>query len=560
MPGYNEGLQDSSLRPQGLPEYARQRIVSFRVSERLVLSAALAFVIACAWSTGCDMPPRPPLKPDDIRPSNIAESIGSRLPVSTQRTPDVVEASGGWETWDAYFIGNRQVGYSHLVAESVNDRSDVDVRFDFEDRLYIRRGKSRFLQRLQQTSTQTKSGQLLGFESVMQVGPSITRYQGSVDEDLLRIETTRGGSQSESSITWKPTYRGLVALEQSLRQRPMTEAGETREFELLLPGRYELAEARLYCSGEAVVPLLDGTSSALMEINVEFLVEGQPIYSTVWTDPQGAIVRTYSPGLNLVSYRTDEATATDLGAQPDVAAIEVSGSIDSDKWARRVGFKIKSGATSDSASGFQPGPGQYLRRSQDGSIQILVSRDSKSAPKGFASDDPEPLLADSQPNPLIDFQSQSVRRFANAAIGPRKLTDRENALELALATSDMIDQDGQADGFTNASDVFRRVAGNDTDRAVLLAALLRSREIPSRLAVGLKYEPSEPPQMRYHVWTLAHVDGQWLHLDPDKGGEAAADRLLFTTTNLSEGVDSEGLIELIDLLGRIEIEIAGAQY
>jgi hypothetical protein len=550
--------------PKDCPENARHRIVYRSESEPLVIAIALAFVLTGAWLTGCDMPPRPPLKPEDIRPARTSESVGSAMASNQQPQPVRIDAQGDWETWDAYFMNNRQVGYSHLVAEPVNDRSTCDIHYRLEDRLYITRGRSRFVQRLLQTSTETKQGQLLGFESSLQVGPAVTQVHGRIDTDLLSIETTRGSSQSARTVPWKSSYRGLVALEQSLRQQPMQDVGETREFDLLLPGKYELARARLYCSGPAAVPLIDGTPAALTEINTEIIIDGQPSYSTIWTDDEGGIVRTYSAALDLISYRTDEATATKLDdTYPDVAAIDVRGAIDGDKWARRAGFKITTRVSAksqgDSVS-FQPAPGQFVRRSSDGSIQVLVSRSQETVPKGFAASDLKATDADRKANQFVDYQASSIRRFAKAAVGSRNLTDREVALELTAATEQMIQGEDDTDGFSKASEVFRNVVGDNTDRAVLLAALLRSHKIPSRLAIGIKFDSTQQNQMRYHVWTLAYVDGQWLHLDASEGGAAAADRLVFATTNLDDGKEYDALIPFLDLLGRINIEIVGAQY
>jgi hypothetical protein len=142
-----------------------------------------------------------------------------------------------------------------------------------------------------------------------------------------------------------------------------------------------------------------------------------------------------------------------------------------------------------------------------------------------------------------------IQQFASPA-GSGEMTDREIAAELMRLAHGLADQE-QSAGFSRASEL--------RHPAILLAALLRARKIPSRLAIGIKYLPGDPNRMIYHCWTLAHVEGDWIHLDASDGRLAAADRLVFATTNLAAGSEYEPLISFLDLMGRIEIQVVGEQ-
>ncbi len=170
--------------------------------------------------------------------------------------------------------------------------------------------------------TETNDGRLLSFDGGVSVGPATTRFSGSVAEGELKVETRRGGSRTTETMPWNPTFRGLVALEQSLRQRPMQTKGEERTLKMLLPGRYELATASMRCVGLASVPLLDGELHELIEINCEMKTEdGATAFSTIWTNREGEIARTHSPGLQLIAYRTDRETATSFEGNDQVVAV-----------------------------------------------------------------------------------------------------------------------------------------------------------------------------------------------------------------------------------------------
>lgn len=108
-------------------------------------------------------------------------------------------------------------------------------------------------------------------------------------------------------------------------------------------------------------------------------------------------------------------------------------------------------------------------------------------------------------------------------------------------------------------------AGDCTEHAVLLAALLRADGIPSRVATGLVYVDAfagKRELFAYHMWTQAFVDGRWLDLDAtldavglDEVGFDAA-HLTFGTSALDD--DGSALLDMAGvapLVGRLDLEI-----
>jgi transglutaminase-like putative cysteine protease len=352
----------------------------------------------------------------------------------------------------------------------------------------------------------------------------------------------------------------------------MTEKGERRTVAMLLPGQYQLATARLQCEGRASVPLLDGNQAELLEINCEIRVEeNQPTFSTIWTDDDGSIIRTFSPTLNLVAYRTDEATATKLSRNDStVAAIAVGGKLDKPAESTRVAYRITPTAKArrqETPVDIKPAPGQYIRAMDDGSFQVLVARQIEREGNGFVGSDLAVSDEDLAANHFIDSGATLVRRFADAALSSRDANERDVAVDLARTASQIIDVKTDFSGFTKASVVARDAMGDATEHAILLAAMLRARKIPARLAIGLKYSPGDPKhgdlmhgdrnRMVYHVWTLARVERQWIQLDAIEGALAPADRLIFSTTNLSGGNENGELVPFLETIRWIDIEIVG---
>jgi hypothetical protein len=119
-----------------------------------------------------------------------------------------------------------------------------------------------------------------------------------------------------------------------------------------------------------------------------------------------------------------------------------------------------------------------------------------------------------------------------------------------------------ASGFATASECVRSRAGDCTEHAVLLCALLRSQGIPARVASGLLYVP-DAGEVRnaygWHMWTQAALGGEWVDLDavlPPDGPRFDASHLL-TATSAADGsaLDPE-LVRIVDLMGDLEIELA----
>lgn len=527
--------------------------------------ACFAIFLVLGFSfVGCDVPPRPPLDASELEPSPTQTMIQTQK-AETLEAPGA-SFDGRWETWDAYFVGQKRVGYTHVVAAAVDLRPSADVRYQLENTLFVKQGRSRILQRLVQSSTETYDGRLENFEAALHVGPAVTRYDGAVEVKNLKIETTRGSERTVRNVPWQTTFRGLVAVEQSLRNDPLTKRGEKRMLKMLLPGSYEVVTTRLQCFGKAAVPLIDGTMGELYEINSEMEIDEKgKTNSTIWINEEGEIVRTFSPSMHMVGYRTDEETALNFpDNEPLVAKLAVDGKLDRPSEAMRVGFKISPNASlqqTDAKLDFPAAPEQYVRPAEDGSFQVLVSRRPEKVGKGFLSHSLQPTDADRKPNFFVDSTAVLVRRFADATIGSVEMTDLEVAEELTRTTNTLIG-DKETKGMSRASEIAQSGLGDSTEHAILLAALLRAREIPARIVFGLKYVAGEGEsnQMVYHAWTIAWVDDQWINLDATEGKRPAADRLVLAHSNLSGRHEYDDMVPFLNLIQGIQVTILGAQY
>ncbi|MGI9471831.1 MAG: transglutaminase-like domain-containing protein [Rubripirellula sp.] len=524
---------------------------------------ARLLILPWLFAVGCDIPKRPPLKrgktEDSLAATDLSTVEGDRRSLTDPAASDY-EFTGRWETWDAYFVAGRRVGYSHLVAEPRSARQQSDVRYTVESRLYLSQGNSRILQDLKQTSTESSTGSLVDFESVVQFGPVVSRASGDVEDGTLRITTTRGAKKTTRRIPWEASYHGLVALEQSLRQTPLLEKGEQRELKMLLPGQYVLATARMRCNGMASVPLFDGKQAALLEINCEIEVDGKPLsYSTIWTDETGSIVRTYSPSIRMVAYRTDEMTAKQV---PDDDYVPLSIKIDGEEKTSKSGagtstFRISSNRRrAETPMTIDRVPGQRMVELESGVFQVQGGRKK---PGQDAAEIPAPLpqLADQDPNNIVDFNDPYMRRLSDAFSMEQSPPD-EVAVELARVAGELVKRDQEYQGIVSASKTVERGKGDSLARSIFLAALLRARGMPSRVALGVRQSDANDSaggsRMVFHAWTVAYVGDRWITLDVDDQGLAAPGRIAFATTDLSGEDAYAAMVPLMSLIRRVKIE------
>lgn len=518
-------------------------------------------------SVGCNPPPRPVLgKNQSVSSVEILDQ--SRGDSQDDGVQPQQPFTAAWETWQAYYIGNRHVGYSHIKMEPLADSPENLISVKVEDQLSIRRGPATVIQRLDQTTLETQNGELVSFEAELRVGPALTRYSGAVQGDSLNVVITRGTKKTTQTVPWQSSYHGPAGLQSSLFAKPM-ERGEQRRLKTLLPIRFDVATLELDCRHIASISMPDGAVHRAREIEVTMKVENSPPINTVlWIDDQGRVIKTLTPGLDLTAFDSSGAAAVQgIVASDDIltaTSVEIEGVLDNPLGTKTSVFRISprtSAKKSEDASAFVPQPGQWVKKNEAGDYEVFVSRDPAAIPPtGFRVTALAPTTQDSRSGALVDSAHPLVKQLAETAIA-RKNDQARLAYELSRSTHSLVRQKNYTRGFVPASEVARASEGDCTAHAVLLAAMLRARGIPARVAVGLVYVPTDTkPQMAYHMWTIAYINDQWLHFDATlPSGYAPADRITLVTDSLDGGNEYDLLGPVLGTIGQYNIALIEAE-
>jgi len=115
-------------------------------------------------------------------------------------------------------------------------------------------------------------------------------------------------------------------------------------------------------------------------------------------------------------------------------------------------------------------------------------------------------------DPTIDADRPELAELArHLTEGLATPSDRANALYEHVA-NEIANEPAIAGSDATAIDCFRAGRGDARAKSRLLVALMRNREIPSRVVVGLPLSPGSYTQL--HVWAEAFLRGNWVAMCP----------------------------------------------
>ncbi|HRP62173.1 MAG TPA: transglutaminase-like domain-containing protein [Phycisphaerales bacterium] len=202
-----------------------------------------------------------------------------------------------------------------------------------------------------------------------------------------------------------------------------------------------------------------------------------------------------------------------------------------------------------------------------GAQRVEMAADSRSAMIRVNVNDPLPATeadiaeqAYREASPLIDFGDEVVQQLADRAA--QQAGNPRDARTLADAMRTFVDRHivfkGMETAFASASETARHRTGDCSEHAVLLAAVLRAKGIPSRIATGLVYVDEfagEKDIFGWHMWTQALIDGKWIDFDAAMPGPYHAGHILISVSGFSEGLSPVEMTPTVLLMGNLKIEV-----
>lgn len=505
--------------------------------QRLALGAIAAFfATGIVAAVGCGKPQAAPVT---AHPRNA----------SGQATPE--------ETWDAIFQDDIKIGYSHTQIEHVKGGAGNHVKIVRQQHLKLQRFGQSLEVTVQLESVETSDGKVISFLMRTEAGPSPIVVEGRVVDHQLRIVTTSKGKQSTRAMAWPKETGGFFADELSLRRAPM-KPGEQRTLKMLWPGltSVQIVTTDLEALQHEDASLMEGHQQ-LLKIKANIQIGDQSIEGYYWTTGSGKLQKTLLAGMNQVSYRTTEAVAmaASAGGEFDLgrsSVVHVTTPLPSPYQTQRVVYEARL-PDSDPVKVFVTETGQAVEAIDAHTARITVTsvrpnRPEKVAP-GAAS---QP--ADVQPNNMIQSDDPKIIKLAHQ-IAPQETDPWQVAIALERWVRNAIRNKNFSQGFATAADVAQTLEGDCTEHAVLLAALCRTRKIPTRVAVGLVYSAADQG-FAFHMWNQVWIRDCWIPLDGTLGlGGTGAAHITLDTSNLSTSEAETMILRVVKVLGQLQLRI-----
>jgi transglutaminase-like putative cysteine protease len=263
--------------------------------------------------------------------------------------------------------------------------------------------------------------------------------------------------------------------------------------------------------------------------------------------------------LQMVLYTVDKETALkelvneplDLAVETLVKVAPIKDAYDTHKVVYRI--EVASG---DAAARFAQGATQSVTAGGDKVADVTVTRLKPTDARGDDTAGPD-FLKSTQ---YLECEDPEVRAHADKAGG-----DLKDPVEIALAMEKYVHTEMKdknfATGLATASEVARKMEGDCTEHAVLLAAMLRAKEVPSRVAIGMVYA-DKLSAFAGHMWTEALLNGVWVPLDATLGrGGIGAAHIKVSDSSLAENAPTPvtAFLPMVHLLGQMKIEVVASE-
>ncbi len=447
---------------------------------------------------------------------------------SNQNEPDglIYERPPSWisvnelpyEFWEVQYRGNRPVGYLHQTVTPSPTGAAGILRIDADSFIRVSRDKQRLDQQLNVTSIEETDGRLRTIEARTKLGEIETKTDGMVILGTLRLKTQSPNKATGIDIPWPKECGGPFVVAESMRGRPMR-PGETRRLLMLDPILGQIVKIKLQSKDYIKTPLMDGNQHSLLEITSEARFGENSLTSTLWANMSGETLKSYTSAWDIRSFRVERAFAESIRDAAECerltkTQIKLKLPIENVNSKEKLEFHI--GHSERDPFPMLPGrTNQSIKSTSAFTVlaTVFAMKEWSSIPIGVTPElTLDPLC--SKPSPVIQSDDDKVKKIAEQFHNDMNLG--KSVLErLRRGVFNWIEtKTDYTPTMSSAAEVARDRAGDSTEHAVLLAAVVRARGVPSRVAFGLVYNESKSdPELVFHAWTEVYLKDHWISID-----------------------------------------------
>jgi hypothetical protein len=443
-------------------------------------------------------------------------------------------------TWMKVLIDGRKIGYVVQTREVEGDRVTTTERMEAA----IDRAGISIAMSTEERSVETTEGKPLAFGSKAGLSGVTTVTEGEVVGDEARIRTTSFGRTDERTIPW-PEHALLAEGARLAEQKHGLAPGTRYEVVAFEPSNLIAVTVRTHVVGpERVTTGL--VTEELIRIEQRLELPGAPIDALAWVDAEHGLRKTLLPmlGMAFELVTCDEACAKAPNQPADLldrTMVAAPRALDRAERAREAETSITLKGTAEASL---PSVGEQ-RSTPGGARRWIVNV----APDAIRDRTP-PKPADRASTRWLESDNAEIAKLAKLAAGDAKgAAARMAALESYVRG--YITNKSMRIGYASALETLRSREGDCTEHALLLAALGRALDIPTRVVNGLAYADGFAGRAHVfvpHAWVQAWVGDHWESYDGALPGYDSS-HIAFA---VNDG-DPAGFYSSVNLLGNIEI-------
>jgi len=408
--------------------------------------------------------------------------------------------------WMTVLLGGRKIGHLEIEHERVGDVVTTTQNLVIE----LNRSGSGIPLGVLTRSVESSTGEPLGFyaRSTLSSADTIVEGKRQPGGDFA-VSTTVDGNTRETLLVWPPG--AMLSEGQRLALvKAAGSPGENYTMDMFDPASQAVARVAMTVIGDEKVALPEGT----MVLNHQRQVLKTPRGSQtmdLWLDSQGFARKGM---LDMLGRKLEMLACSRKCAMAPVQKMDMfrAAMVDSP---RLLPAYLRSSFL------------RYRVRTPAGSPQPIIGTDEQRVtnlgrgtwlvdvgnpqPGGQAP----PGAEDTLPNPWVQSDAPEIRELATRVVGDAH-DDLQKMRRLRSFVSDYITQHGLDVGYASALEVLRTHDGDCTEYAVLLAALARAEQIPTRVVTGMVYADRFAGASRVfvpHAWVQSWINGRWQSFD-----------------------------------------------
>ena len=477
--------------------------------------------------------------------------------------PPVKTEAADWspldEDWMTVEIGGSRVGWMSTLVDQSGDR----IRTRTSSKMSIGRGAATPVTiAIDSTFLETADGKPLSMSFTQDMAASVIETKWEFKGDKIVQTSTQSGRTTTREFD-KPTVEWMTPwkADRFAREQRRAGAAEFKVVSLDPQNGVKPINTATRRDGDAEYEI-DGVKTKVEKWRT--ISDINPVEAVEYVDTGGDVVYQEIPmGVGKIVMR-ETTKAEAMADVPGSGAPEIMAKSFAkpdkpiENSFKSVTAKFKLTAREGKLPEMPSAGAQRVEMSADGKSAVLTIdiKTPQAASEAEITD-----KAFTETSTMVDFDDPLVSKLAARAKGESDAMAK--ALALRKIVYRHISKKGMATAFASASETARTQTGDCSEHGVLLAAMLRSQGIPSRVALGLIYAPEfmgEKGIFGWHMWSQALIDGKWIDLDATLPVTYCASHILTGTASLADGIGASDMAGIMQLLGNLDVEVLEVGY